>query len=79
LPEIFLFGDSQIPLVFTLIIQDQISVNCGLPSRSGYLPQQPPRKNVMTRKTTSAIIIHSICVVLSPDGAAPSLILKATG
>lgn len=31
-----------------------------LPSRTGYLPQQPPRKKVMTRTTTTAIITHSI-------------------
>jgi hypothetical protein len=51
----------------------------GLPSRAGHLPQQPPRKKVMTRNTTTTIITHSIHGVLSPDGAAPSLILKAAG
>jgi hypothetical protein len=32
----------------------------GLPSRTDYLPQQPPRKKVTARKTTTAIITHSI-------------------
>jgi len=38
-----------------------ISFNGGLPSRSDYLPQQPPRKKAMASKpTTTAIITHSI-------------------
>jgi hypothetical protein len=40
----------------------------GLPSRRDYLPQQPPRKKFMTRTTTTAMITHSIQVILSPDG-----------
>jgi hypothetical protein len=48
-------------LVFILITQDKDIVNGGLPSRTDYLPQQPPpRKKVMTRITTTAIITHSI-------------------
>jgi hypothetical protein len=49
----------------------------GLPSRPDYLPQQPPRQKIMTRKTTTTNITHSINVVLSPAGVRGALNLKA--
>jgi hypothetical protein len=35
------------------------------------LLQQPPRKKIMTRKTTPTIITHSIKAVLAPGGGHP--------
>jgi hypothetical protein len=51
----------------------KIDVSGGLPSRTDYLPQQPPRKKIMTRKAATTSITHSIKIVLSPDGGHPTL------
>jgi len=51
-----------------MLLQHLINIVGGLPSRTDYLPQQPPRKKIMTRKaTTATIITHSMKSVLSPE------------